>query len=187
MLLAYAFCGSFCTHSRSLAVLEELVNEGHEILPVFSEIVQTTSTRFGDYMDLEKRVKKLTGHEIIKTIYDAELQITRKNISCVVVSPCTGNTLAKTANGITDSVVTMCIKAQLRNNRPVLLALATNDALSTNLKNIGICSEKKNIYFVPMGQDDSEEKPTSMICDFKQIKNAISSAIKGKQLQPFLI
>ncbi len=184
MTVAYAFTGSFCTHSNSLAVLEELINRGWNIIPVFSGIVCETSTRFGTSVDLEAAVVRLCGKPVIKTIAEAEEKITRGNIDCVVVSPCTGNTLAKIAHGITDTAVTMSVKAQLRNLRPVLLALATNDALGANLKNIGLCNDKKHVFFVPMKQDDPTKKPTSLVCDFTKVAEALSAALEGKQLQP---
>ncbi|MDD4124597.1 MAG: dipicolinate synthase subunit B [Eubacteriales bacterium] len=146
MTLAYAITGSFCTHSKSLAVLEELIGKGCDIVPVFSAIVCDTSTRFGTSDGLEKAVVNLCGKPVIKTIAKAEEIITRGNFDCVVVSPCTGNTLAKIAHGITDTAVTMSVKAQLRNLRPVLLALATNDALGANFKNIGLCNDKKHVF-----------------------------------------
>ncbi|MGI6716914.1 MAG: dipicolinate synthase subunit B [Eubacteriales bacterium] len=187
MKIAFAFTGSFCTHANALAVLEELINHGFEVVPVFSPIVASTSTRFGTNEELEKAVNALCKKDIIKTIAKAEEVITRGNFDCVVVCPCTGNTLAKIAHGITDTPVTMSVKAQLRNSRPVLLALATNDALGANFKNIGLCNDKKNVFFVPMKQDDPDKKPTSLVCDFTKVYESLSLAIKGKQLQPVFL
>ena len=187
MKIAYAFTGSFCTHSNSLAVLEEFICKGYEVIPVISPIVSTASTRFGTSEDLEKVVTELCGREVKKTIPQAEEAITRGDIASVAVCPCTGNTLAKIANGITDTAVIMAVKAQLRNNRPVLLALATNDALGGNLKNIGLCNDKKNVFFVPMKQDDPYKKPTSLVCDFTRVYDALTEAVNKKQIQPLFL
>lgn len=186
MKLAYAICGSFCTHKRSLEALETL-KDGNEIIPVFSEIARTTDTRFGKADDLLKKVHKITGNDPITSIKQAEEVITNGNFDAVIVSPCTGNTLAKIASGITDSTVTMTVKAQLRSKRPVLIALATNDGLSANLFNIAMTLERKNIYFVPFGQDSPAKKPSSLVCDFSLVKRSLENAVKGIQLQPILL
>lgn len=186
MKLAYAFCGSFCTHGKALDVLEHMA-EKHDITPVFSEITASTDTRFGTAIELYTNVKRICKKEVITTIKEAEETITRGNFDAVIVAPCTGNTLAKIAGGITDSTVTMCVKAQLRNRRPVIIALATNDGLSANLFNIAMTLEKKNIYFTPFGQDNAYDKPTSLICDFNLIQDTLELAVQGKQLQPLLL
>ncbi|HAN20461.1 MAG: dipicolinate synthase subunit B [Clostridiales bacterium GWF2_36_10] len=186
MKLAYAFCGSFCTHAKALDELE-LLAEKHDITPVFSEITAATDTRFGTAEELHEKVNKICNNEIIKTIKRAEEVITKGKFDAVIVAPCTGNTLAKIASGITDSTVTMSVKAQLRNRRPVIIALATNDGLSANLFNIAMTLEKKNIYFVPFGQDNAIDKPTSLICNFDKIEDTLELAIQGKQLQPLLL
>lgn len=185
-MIAYAFCGSFCTHAAALSALEGLVLEGREVLPVFSERVQTISTRFGKSADLIMKAETICAKTGVKTIAEAERAITAGDIDCLVVSPCTGNTLAKIALGITDSTVTMAAKAQLRNRRPVLIALASNDALGGNLKNIASLIERKNVYFVPFGQDEAKKKPTSLVCDFKQLSKSIDCAVSGVQIQPVL-
>ncbi len=186
MKLAYAFCGSFCTHKKSLNALERL-SLGNDIYPIFSEAVRETDTRFGRAQDLMHSVNEICAHEPILSIRDAEEIITRGNFDAVIVSPCTGNTLAKIANGITDTTVTMCVKAQLRCRRPVIIALATNDGLGANLFNIALTLEKKNIYFVPFGQDSPNEKPSSLICDFSLIELTLAQAMNGNQLQPILL
>lgn len=186
MKLAYAMCGSFCTHARALDALSSIA-PGNEVTPVLSETVQTTDTRFGRAEDLYNEIKKITGQEPITSIKQAEETITRGGYDALIVSPCTGNTLAKTANGITDTTVTMCIKAQLRNRRPVIIAIATNDGLGANLFNIAQTIEKKNIYFVPFGQDAPTDKPASLICDFSLLGKTLASALKGIQLQPVLV
>lgn len=184
MKIAYAFCGSFCTHAQSLQALERLVSAGAEVLPIFSECVANTSTRFGRNTDLALRVEALCGCEILRTISEAEDKITRGRLDALVVAPCTGNTLGKIAHAITDGPVTMAVKANLRNRRPTLIALATNDALGATLENIALTIEKKNIYFVPFAQDDPIGKPTSLVCDFRLLPDALDCALRGVQLQP---
>lgn len=186
MKLAYAICGSFCTHARALTQLKKLCEE-HEVYPILSEITAVTDTRFGTADELRKTVEELTGRAPILTVKEAEEVITRGNFDGLIVSPCTGNTLAKMAHGITDGVVTMAVKAQLRNRRPVVIAIATNDGLGANLFNIAMVLEKKNVYFVPFGQDDAYGKPTSLICDFKRIPDTLDAALRGRQLQPVLL
>ncbi len=184
---AFAFCGSFCTHHDALIQLDGLVNRGEQIIPVFSERVQSENTRFGKAADLLMKAETICGRQGIKTITEAEKQITSSNIDCLIVAPCTGNTLAKIALGITDSVVTMAVKAHLRNRKPVLIAFASNDALSGNLKNIAALLEKKNVYFVPMRQDNPEKKPTSLVCDWEKLPEALDAAVHGKQLHPLIV
>lgn len=186
MKLAYAFCGSFCTHARSLAQMRTLCEE-NDIYPILSEISATLDTRFGNAETLKETVETVTGHAPILSIREAEEVITRGVFDAMVVCPCTGNTLAKIANGITDSVVTMCVKAQLRNRKPVIIGIATNDGLGANLFNIAMVLEKKNVYFIPFGQDDASGKPTSLICDFKRLPDTLDAAIHGRQLQPVLL
>lgn len=186
MKLAYAICGSFCTHARSLAQLRLLCQE-HDVTPILSEISASTDTRFGSATSLREQVEGMTGHVILRTIREAEEVITRGGYDALLVCPCTGNTLAKMAAGITDSVVTMCVKAQLRNRRPVVIGVATNDGLGANLFNIAMVLEKKNVFFVPFGQDDAEKKPTSLICNFKKLPETLDAALAGRQLQPILL
>lgn len=186
-MIAYAFCGSFCTHSEALKALEALVLQGVEAVPVFSERVLSTSTRFGTNEDLVMKAEAICSARGIKNVVEAEEQITRGSIDCLVISPCTGNTLAKIAHGITDGTVTMAAKAQLRNRKPVLIALASNDALSGNFQNLALLTSRKNVYFVPFGQDDPIKKPDSLVCDFKKIPQALELALNGKQMQPLLL
>lgn len=184
--LGYAFCGSFCTISQSLAELEKLSKLDIKIIPIMSQIVYTTDTRFGNASELIRRVEDICKEKIIHDIKAAEPIGPKGLLDVLVVSPCTGNTTAKIALGITDTPVTMAVKAHLRNNRPVVLGLATNDALGTSAKNIGILQNTKNIYFIPYGQDDAEAKPASLICDFSKTADAVTAALDGKQLQPIL-
>lgn len=186
MKLLYAMCGSFCTHKAASETLKRL-SADNEITPAVSEAVKSTDTRFGKAADLLRTISETTGKDPIDSIKTAEEIVTVGNFDCLIVSPCTGNTLAKIANGITDSTVTMCVKAQLRCRRPVLIALATNDGLGANLFNIALTLEKKNIYYVPFGQDSPNGKPTSLICDFGLVDIALEHAVRGSQLQPILL
>lgn len=187
MTVGFALCGSFCTIDKAILEIESLVNEGAEIIPIVSEIVQTTSTRFGEAEDKLKKIEKITNNKILKTIKDVEPIGPKGLLDLFVIAPCTGNTISKIALGITDSVVSMAAKAHLRNNRPLLLGIATNDALSGSAMNIAKLLNTKNVYFVPFGQDDPIKKPTSMICDFKKIISSAKAALENKQIQPILI
>ncbi len=186
MRIAYAMCGSFCTHQKSLGVLKDL-SVYHAITPILSESARDTDTRFGRADVLQQTVTSICGNEPILSICAAEEQITKGIFDALVVSPCTGNTLSKIANGITDSTVTMCVKAQLRCRKPVIIAIATNDGLGATLKSIALTIEKKNIYFVPFGQDAPFQKPTSLVCDFSLVEETIKTAISGMQIQPILL
>ncbi len=183
-MIGYCFCGSFCTVSKSIKILRSLVAEGNHVLPIMNESVYTTDTRFGTASDTVKTVETVCGRKVLHTIVETEPIGPSVVLDMLVIAPCTGNTLAKLASGITDSPVTMAAKAQLRCNRPVVIALASNDALSSNLKNIGQLLNRKNIYFVPMSQDDPEKKPYSLVCDFDLLKKTMMDAFAGKQLMP---
>lgn len=185
--LGYAFCGSFCTIRDSLSVLNELSRLDMKIKPIMSEIVYNTDTRFISADELKSEVKRLTGNEIIHSIVGAEPIGPKNLLDALVVSPCTGNTIAKIALGITDSPVAMAVKAHLRNNKPVILGIATNDALGASAKNIGLLHNMKNIYFVPFGQDDPMDKNNSLVCDFSKTIDTIKAALNGQQLQPIII
>lgn len=186
-MIGYCFCGSFCTISKSLKIFRSLASEGNSLLPVMSETVYSTDTRFGTAEELIASVREISGQEIIHTVVDAEPLGPSVKLDMLVIAPCTGNTLAKLAGGITDTAVTMAAKAHLRSNRPLVIALATNDALSANLKNIAALLSRKNVYFVPMAQDDPENKPSSLVCDFGQLKNTMMAAFSGRQIEPVLI
>lgn len=182
--LGYAFCGSFCTISQSLKELEKLSRLNIKIKPIMSEIVYNTDTRFGKADDLIEKVETLCGEKIIHTIPGAEPIGPKGLLDIIVVSPCTGNTTAKIALGITDTPVTMAVKAHLRNDRPVVIGLATNDALGASAKNIGLLQNTKNVFFVPYGQDDAAGKPTSLVCDFEKTADTVEKALRGVQIQP---
>ena len=183
-MIGYAFCGSYCTLSASLGVLSDLANEGNEILPIMSENVYSTDTRFFAKDDLKRRVRELTGRRIIASITDAEPLGPKEPLSALIIAPCTGNTLAKLATGITDTAVTMAAKAHLRQDRPLLIALASNDAMSQNLGNIGRLLTRKSVYFVPMRQDDPKGKPHSLVADFSLLKESYEAMLEGRQLRP---
>ena len=185
--LGYAFCGSFCTVGQSLKELEKLSRLDIRIKPIMSEIVYNTDTRFGNAADLIERVEELCHEKIIHDITAAEPIGPKGLLDIMVVSPCTGNTTAKIALGITDTPVTMAVKAHLRNDRPVVIGLATNDALGASAKNIGLLHNTNNIYFIPYGQDDAENKPTSIVCDFTKTLETVEYALSSKQIQPVLI
>ena len=183
-MIGYCFCGSFCTVPKSLGIMRNLAAEGNPLLPIMNDSVYSTDTRFGKAKDTVHTVEDICKVPVIHTIVDAEPLGPQIALDMLVVAPCTGNTLAKLAAGITDSPVTMAVKAQLRCNRPVVIALATNDALSANLKNIGLLMSRKNIYFVPMKQDDPEKKPYSLVCDFDMLKPTMMDAFAGRQIMP---
>lgn len=185
-MIGFAMCGSFCTLDKCIDELELLCLMGYEVLPVMSEICYTTDTRFGKAADKISRVEEICANTVIHTVYAAEPIGPKALLDALVIAPCTGNTLAKLAQGVTDSSVTMAAKAHLRNHRPLVIALATNDALSANLKNIGKLLEKKHVFFVPFGQDDPKKKPDSMIADFPLIGDTLAEAMKGRQIQPIL-
>lgn len=187
MLIGYALCGSFCTFRRSLSVMEQLAADGHTLIPIMSEIAYTTDTRFGKAEDIRGQIERICKNSIIHTVADAEPLGPKVKLDMLIVAPCTGNTLAKLANGITDTSVTMACKAHLRCDRPLLLSLASNDALSANLENLARLLKRKSVYFVPLVQDDHEGKPHSLVAQFERIGEAMEAAILGKQLRPLFI
>lgn len=186
-MIGFAICGSYCTHKYALEQLKMLVNFGHDVLPVMSENVWSTDTRFGKASTLIDTVENICGREVIHTVVDAEPIGPTMALDAMIICPCTGNTLAKMASGITDTAVTMAAKAHLRSNRPLVVALASNDALSANLKNIGQMLTRKFVYFVPLYQDDPEKKPHSLIADFSLLIPTIEYAMEGKQYQKIFI
>lgn len=185
--VGFALCGSFCTHDKVLRELEKLCGEYETVLPIVSEICQYTNTRFGTAEDFIARVEKLTGRTIVGSVSEAEPIGPKGLLDVLVIAPCTGNTLGKLACGITDTAVTMAAKAHLRNDRPVVVAMASNDGLSGAARNIGELLGRKNYYFVPFGQDDPERKPCSLMADFTRIGETVDAALQGRQLQPLLL
>jgi len=183
----FALTGSFCTFSAVLPEMENLKLAGAKIVPIMSTAAATTDTRFGTAESFRRRIEALTGAEIVTSVEKVEPIGPGKLLDILIVAPCTGNTLAKIANGITDTSVTMAVKAHLRNGRPVLLAVSTNDGLSGAAKNIGQLLNRKNIFFVPFGQDDPDRKPTSLVADMQNIVPAAGAALLKRQMQPVLV
>ncbi len=184
--VGFAFCGSFCTMDRALDALERVAGQYSEVWPIVSETVASTDTRFGAAHDFMREMERVCGRRVISTIEGAEPIGPKKLLDVLAVCPCTGNTLGKLANGVTDSPVTMAAKAQLRNGGPVVLALATNDGLSASAPNLGTMLDRKNVYFVPFGQDDCLTKPASLLSDYSLLVDSIEAALAGEQLQPIL-
>ena len=186
-MIGYALCGSFCTLSRSVEVLTHLKEKGYDVLPIMSEIAAATDTRFGKAADFTDRIESICGRPIIRTVPEAEPLGPARPLEALVICPCTGNTLAKLANGITDTPVCMAAKAHLRSDRPLLITLASNDALSANLRNIGTLLSRKSVYFTPMVQDDPVSKPHSLVADFSLVPEALEAAMEGRQLRPVFL
>ena len=186
LTLGFAMCGSFCTLSSVIEQLDSL-KDSYDLLPIMSEITYTTDSRFGKATDFITRVKTICNKDIIHTVVGAEPVGPKKLTDVMVIAPCTGNTLAKLANGITDTSVTMSAKAHLRNERPLVIALATNDALTGSAKNIGALMNYKNVFFVPFSQDDPNGKPRSCIADMSLIAKTVEYALQGVQIQPIIL
>lgn len=185
--VGFAITGSFCTMAKAIEQVEVLAKSGANIVPILSEMAASTDTRFGSADYFKSTLREITGNEIISTIKDAEPIGPKKLLDALIIAPCTGNTLSKLASGITDTSVTMAAKAHLRNGRPLVIAISTNDALGASYRNIGQLQNAKNIFFVPYGQDDPSKKQTSMIADFSMIKPALEAAMSGVQMQPTII
>lgn len=183
-MIGYAFCGSHCTLSASLSQLRVLCAAGREVLPILSESVCTTDTRFWRADAFRAEVEAITGRTAVCSIVDAEPLGPASPLEALIIAPCTGNTLAKLAHGITDTPVCMAAKAHLRSDRSLLIALASNDAMSANLENIAALLKRKAVYFVPLRQDDPIAKPHSLVADFSCIPEALTAAEAGRQLRP---
>ena len=186
MNIGFAMCGSYCTFSKVFPAMEALARE-HRVIPNFSDNVQRTDSRFGDAAVFYDKAFQITGVEPICSILEAEPIGPKKLLDALVIAPCTGNTLAKLAHSIADTPVTMAAKRHLRNGRPVVVAVSTNDGLAGAAENIGRLLARKNYYFVPFGQDDPRGKPTSLVADFDKIPETVEMALKGVQVQPILI
>lgn len=187
LTVGFALCGSFCTFEKVINELKIIKDEYANVIPIMSFNAYSTDTRFGKAEYFIDKIEYICGNKVISTITEAEPIGPKKMLDILVIEPCTGNTLAKLANGITDTSVTLAAKAHLRNERPLVIAVSTNDALSGAAKNIGHLMNYKNIYFVPMRQDDAVNKPRSVVADFTKTIDTIDSALKGKQLQPIYI
>lgn len=184
MKIGFALTGSFCTFTRILEVMRGLNDAGADIHPIFSKNVSEMDSRFWKSREFIAKVQEITGRQGIFTIQEAEPIGPKGYLDVMVIAPCTGNTMAKLAAGITDTPVLMAAKAHLRNEKPLIIAVSTNDALGMNLKNIGLLMNTKNIYFVPFGQDDYIKKPLSLVAHMEEIPATIETALKRKQIQP---
>ncbi len=183
-MIGFAFCGSFCNMRNAIEVLRTFADNGEDILPIMSENAYNTDTKFGKAEDFIDEIEKITGKKIIHTITQAEPIGPKIKLDALLICPCTGNTAAKMAHGICDTAVTMAAKAHLRNERPLVIAYASNDALSLCAPNIGILLQRRNVYFVPLAQDAPDTKPRSLVCDFSKAYETVSCAKNGKQIQP---
>jgi dipicolinate synthase subunit B len=187
MNIGLAVTGSFCTYEKILEQIKQLVLKGHNVIPIVSTVVSDTDTRFGTANDFLKKLKAETGNEIVSTIVQAEPLGPKGALDVLVVAPCTGNTLAKLASGISDDAVTMSAKAHMRNYKPLVIGVSTNDALGLNLQNIAKLINAKNVFFIPFGQDNSASKPKSMVAKWDKILETILLAVDGKQIQPVIL
>lgn len=184
--IGFALTGSFCTFDDIKPVVRTLVEAGHDVTPIFSEFAYATDTRFGPAKKHVADLEQITGKSAIHNIVQAEPIGPQALFDMIIIAPCTGNTLAKLCYGITDTAVTMAAKAHLRNQRPLVVAVSTNDALSNSAKNIGMLLNARNIYFAPMRQDNAAKKPRSIVADFSRIPETVSEAMQGQQSQPIV-
>ena len=185
--VGFAVSGSFCTHEQVLKALEQLAAVYETVSPIASEASAFTDTRFGTSEELLERLKDLTGQEVLCDIPSVEPIGPKKLLDVLVIAPATGNTIAKLASGIADTAVTMAVKSHLRNGRPVVVAVSSNDGLAAGARNIGELLVRKNYYFVPFGQDNAAAKPCSLVADFGKIPETVDAALRGEQLQPVLL
>ena len=185
--IGFAVCGSFCTHARAMEALEQVKARFARVIPIVSECTAATDTRFGCAHELMREMARICDHRVISTIAGAEPIGPQKLLDLLIIAPCTGNTMGKLAAGITDTSVTMAAKAHLRNGRPVVIAMASNDGLAAGARNIGELLVRKNYYFVPFGQDNARAKPSSLVADFSKIPETVEAALRGEQIQPLLL
>ncbi|HLT58381.1 MAG: dipicolinate synthase subunit B [Limnochordales bacterium] len=185
--IGVGIAGSHCSYDEVLPQITRLRQEGATVVPVISETVRTTDTRFTTAHQLRQRLTELTGVAPIDSIVDAEPTGQQKTFDAFVVAPCTGNTLARLANAITDSPVLMAAKGTLRNGRPLVIAVSSNDILSGNALNLALLLTRKHVFFVPFGQDNPDVKPYSCVAEFRLITDTVVAALEGRQLQPLLI
>ena len=186
MNIGFAFCGSFCTFSKVFPILENLAKE-HTMFPIFSTISSTTDSRFGTAASFLDHAERICQRPVWNTITQVEPIGPKRVLDALIIAPCTGNTLAKLSHGIADGPVTMAAKSHLRNGRPVIIAVSTNDGLSTAAENIGRLMSRRHYFFVPFTQDDHKQKPSSAVADFLRIPETLDAALQGIQLQPILL
>jgi len=184
--IGFAVTGSHCTLDKVFPQVENLKAEGAEVYVIISSSALNTDTRFGRAQDWYEKFLQASGNPIISSIPEAEPIGPQNYLDCIVIAPCTGNTIGKLANGISDDTVLMAVKSQLRNSKPIVIAISTNDALGNNAKNIGMLLNAKNIYFVPFSQDKPTVKPNSLVANMNLIVDSVLTALEGKQLQPIL-
>lgn len=185
--IGFVLTGSFCTFSKVMPVIQALIERGDTVTPILSDSAGTLDTRFGTAAHWREELTALTGISPIDSIVSAEPIGPKSLFDILIVAPCTGNTLARLAHGLTDTPATMAVKSHLRGERPVVLAVSTNDALGASMRNIALLKNTKNIYFVPMSQDDAVNKPNSLVADFTRIPDTIAAAMSGMQLQPLFV
>jgi dipicolinate synthase subunit B len=185
--VGFALTGSFCTFEPVLAAMKALSLQYETVVPILSFAAGSTDSRFGAAADFRTRIETICGRPALDSLAAVEPIGPKKRLDLLIVAPCTGNTLAKLAAGIADTPVTLACKAHLRNGRPVVLAVSTNDGLAANARSIGTLLDRKHFYFVPFGQDDPEKKPTSLVADMGQLPRTVEAALAGRQLQPLLL
>lgn len=186
LTIGFAVTGSFCTFHKVFPQVQKLVEDGFNVIPIMSEISYITDTRFGTAQEHREALKEMTGHDVICGIKEAEPIGPKKLLDALIIAPCTGNTTSKLAHGLADSTVTLAAKSHLRNKRPIVVAISTNDGLGANAKNIGTLLARQYFYFVPFGQDDPQKKENSLVADMEQIKPTLLLALEGRQKQPIL-
>ena len=184
--IGFAMCGSFCTFQKALDAAKNLKSAGADIIPIMSETAYSTDTRFGTALNFRKELEEIAGRQILHTVYETEPIGPKKLLDALVILPCTGNTLAKLSNAVADSSVTLAAKAHLRNKRPLVIGVSTNDGLGAAAENIGRLLARKHCFFVPFGQDDYIHKPNSLVADFTKLNKTINDALENKQFQPIL-
>ncbi len=184
--IGFAMCGSFCTFNKAVKSIKGLKDTGANIIPIMSEASYTTDTRFGGSTDFINKIETITENKILHTVFETEPIGPKKLLDALVILPCTGNTLAKLSHGIADTSVTLAAKAHLRNKRPIIVGVSTNDGLGTAAENIGRLLTRKHIFFIPFAQDDCITKPNSLIADFSKLNETLALALENKQLQPIL-
>ena len=184
--IGFALTGSFCTFDKAINQMQHFISEGAEVIPIMSFNAYSIDTRFGEAESIRNRIESLTGNKIIATIKDAEPIGPKNLVDIMIVLPCTGNTLAKLATGIYDTPVTLAVKSHLRNQKPVVIGVSSNDSLSSSAKNIGSLLNYKHYYFIPMSQDDPNKKPFSIVCDFDRAYETAEYAMNCKQIEPII-
>lgn len=185
--LGFAFCGSYCTYARAIRALEATAQQWEHVLPIVADSGAVTDTRFGEAAMWLARMEEICGQRPLTTIPQVEPIGPKKRLDALVICPCTGNTLAKLSHSIADTSVTMAAKSHLRNDRPVVIAVSTNDGLAGAAENLGRLLARRNFYFVPFGQDDPDGKPRSLVADFSLVPHTVEAALEGRQLQPLLL